>query len=336
MTRSENTLEWLLEDNNPCVRYLTLRDIVALPEDDPELQIAKERAHREGPIATILDAMDPDGFWVKPGAGYSGKYKSGVWSLIMLAQLGATVDMDERLHKACQYLMDHALSETGQFSTDGTSSGTVDCLQGNLIATLLDLGCDDYRLDKAMGWMARSITGDGIAPFKDKESDQNYFLWNCGPVFACRANNNQPCSWGGIKELLALGKIPENKGTPELKKAMQVAIDFFLTIDPLKADYPTRLGGKPDPRWWKFGFPVFYVSDIVQLVEALSEVGYANDPRLVNAFNFIENKQDENGRWNLEYDYKTWYKFGTIGQPNKWVTFRAVSVLKQVNEYQRR
>ena len=332
MTGNDFTFHWLLEDENPGVRYLTLRDIVQLPDDDPELQVAKERAHREGPIATILDAMHPDGFWDKPGAGYSGKYKSGVWSLIMLAQLGATVDMDERLLVACQYSMDHALSETGQFSTDGTSSGTIDCLQGNLIAALLDLGCDDHRLDLAMDWMARSITGDGIAPFKDKKSDQNYFLWNCGPVFACRANNNLPCSWGGTKELLALGKIPVNKRTPQVEKAIQVAVDFFFTIDPLKADYPTRLGGKPDPRWWKLGFPVFYVTDILQLIEALVGVGCARDPKLANAINFIENKQDENGRWNLEYDYKTWHKFGTIGQPNKWVTLRAAKVLRQVFE----
>ena len=83
-----DTLSWLLEEENPGVRYLALRDLLKLPVTDPDLIVARDKAHREGPIATILDAMHPNGYWVRPGAGYSGKYKSAVWSLIMLAQLG--------------------------------------------------------------------------------------------------------------------------------------------------------------------------------------------------------------------------------------------------------
>ncbi len=325
----DDTLSWLLEEENPGVRYLALRDLMDVPVNNPELVVAREIAHREGPIAKILDAMKPEGYWVTPGAGYSCKYKSGVWSLIMLAQLGASVDMDERLQLACRYLVDHALAETGQFSVDGTPAGTIDCLQGNLLAALLDLGYRDDRLEIAIDWMARSVTGDGIAPLKDKRADRHYYLWNCGSVFACHYNNELSCAWGGTKILLALGKIPAEKRTPQVDSAIQTAVDFFLSIDPLTAAYPTRTGAKPNPYWRKLGFPVFYVSDILQLLEALVGVGYADDPRLANAISFILNKQDENGHWALEHDYKTWYKFGSINNPNKWVTYRVARVLKQ-------
>lgn len=324
-----DTLSWLLEDENPGVRFLVMRDLMNVPGDDPELIAAKEKAHREGLIAKILDAMKPEGYWVTPGAGYSCKYKSGVWSLIMLAQLGASVEMDERLQHVCRYLVDHALAETGQFSVDGSPSGTIDCLQGNLIAALLDLGYQDERLEIAIDWMARSVTGNGISPLKDKKADRHYFLWNCGPVFACHYNNELSCAWGGTKVLLALGKIPSEMRTPQVESAIQTAVDFFLSIDPLTATYPTRSGSKPNPNWWKLSFPVFYVSDILQLMEALVVVGYAGDPRLVNSFSYILDKQDENGRWPLEHEYKSWVRFGQLNQPNKWVTYRAVRVLKK-------
>jgi hypothetical protein len=44
----------------------------------------------------------------------------------------------------------------------------------------------------------------------------------------------------------------------------------------------------------------------------------------------IDEKQDDQGRWPLEYDYtgKTWVNFGVKKQPNKWVTLRALRVLK--------
>ena len=42
-----------------------------------------------GPVPTFLEAQKADGYWVKPGPGYNPKYRSTVWSLSMLAQLGA-------------------------------------------------------------------------------------------------------------------------------------------------------------------------------------------------------------------------------------------------------
>jgi hypothetical protein len=58
-------------------------------------------------------------------------------------------------------------------------------------------------------------------------------------------------------------------------------------------------------------------------------LGYAHDFRLENALAFIRSKQDEAGV-GPEYDYtgKTWVDFGPKKQPNKWVTLRALRVLK--------
>jgi len=64
----------------------------------------------------------------------------------------------------------------------------------------------------------------------------------------------------------------------------------------------------------------------------LVRLGYGGDPRLAAALALIREKQDAQGRWALEYDYtgKTWVDFGAKKQPNKWVTLRALRVLKAV------
>jgi hypothetical protein len=133
--------------------------------------------------------------------------------------------------------------------------------------------------------------------------------------------------------MLALSKIPAEKRTLLIKKAIQQGVNFFLGIDPSTAKYPTRDGAKPSNNWWKFGFPVFYVTDLLQLAEALVSLGYGTDPHLANTLNIIREKQNEAGRWSLEYDYtgKTWLDFGRKKQPNKWVTLRALRVLKSLN-----
>jgi hypothetical protein len=323
-------LPWLSEAESPGARYLALRDLVGLPPDDPELRAARQSAHAHGPIATILDAMDPSGYWAAPGPGYNPKYRSTVWSLIMLAQLGASIEEDERIAQACDYLLDNALAEGGQWSISGAPSATVDCLQGNLCWTLVELGCDDPRLAKAYEWMARSVTGEGVAPLEDKKASVRYYAGKCGPTFACGANNKLPCAWGAAKVMLAFSKCPAPYRTPLVERAIAQGVEFLLGVDPAAADYPCGYSNNPSGNWWKFGFPVFYVTDILQIVEALAGLGYGRDARLAHAWALIRDKQDAQGRWPLEYDYagKTWVDFGPKQQPNNWVTLRALRVLR--------
>ncbi len=327
---TEDTLSWLLEHESPGVRYLALRDLVELTSDDPVLKEAQADAHKNGPIATVLDNMNIDGYWVRPGPGYNPKYRSAVWSLTLLAQLGASIIQDKQIRQACAYMLDHGLTTSGQFTMTGSPSGTIDCLQGNLCWALQELGCDDPRLVTAFDWMARSVTGEGIAPSSEKEADVRYYAYNCGPLFACGGNNNLPCAWGAVKVMLAFSKLPANKRTPAINRAIEKGIDFLFSTDPAGADYPALVKGKPNRSWWKFGFPVFYVTDVLQNVEALVGLGLGADPRLANAMKIIRDKQDRDGRWPLEYDYngKTWVDFGPTKQPNKWVTLRALKVLK--------
>ena len=329
-----DSVSWLLEADNPGVRYLAMRDLLDLPADDPALKTARKQAHSEGPIAEILSQMEQAGYWVRPGPGYNPKYRSTAWSIIMLAQLGASASEDRRIEHACKYLLAH-MAEGGQFTTtsSGAPSGTVDCLQGNLCWSLMELGYDHPRLKKAYQWMARTVTGDGIAPMRDQDAPVRYYAYKVGPLFACGVNNNLSCAWGGVKVMLAFSRWPVKRRTALIKKAIKQGVGFFFSVDPATADYPNRTGEKTSRNWWKFGFPVFYVSDILQIAEAMVGLGYGNDPRLESTLNIVREKQDKKGRWLLEYDYtgKTWVDFGAKKQPNKWVTLRALRVLKGVN-----
>jgi hypothetical protein len=326
-------LVWLLEPESPGVRYLALRDLLDCAPTDADLCAARKAAHHEGPIAAILAEMKEPGYWAEPGPGYNPKYWSTVWSVILLAQSGASIAEDERIAKACTYLLDHALNPGGQFSHSGPPSGALDCLQGNLCWALVELGCTDARLDLAYEWMARTVTGEGIASVEDKHAPLRYYGYKCGRLFACGANDKQSCAWGAVKVMLAFSRWPVEKRTPLIEKAIQQGIDFLFSIDPATAGYPSDLNDKPSQSWWKFGFPVFYVTDILQIAESLVRLGKGDDPRLGNTLQLIREKQDPGGRWLLEYDYngKTWVNFGVKKQPNKWVTLRALRVLKNAS-----
>jgi hypothetical protein len=156
-----------------------------------------------------------------------------------------------------------------------------------------------------------------------------YYAGKCGPGFACGANNQLPCAWGATKVLLALGAWPAERRTPPMDRAISEGVDFLLGTDPATAAYPSGYSDKPSRSWWKLGFPVFYVTDVLQIVEALVALGYGADPRLSAVIALIQGKRDAQGRWPLEYDYagKTWADFGAKGLPNPWVTLRALRAL---------
>ena len=325
-----NSLEWLLTSDVAGVRYLALRHLLDRPPADAQLRQARAAAHREGPIPAILAKMEPEGYWVRPGAGYNPKYRSAAWSVLLLAQLGASALEDERIGRACAYMLDHSLCSGGQFTTSGAPSGTIDCLQGNLCWALLELGCDDPRLKTAFEWMARTITGEDVAGADETAAPRRYYAYKCGPDFACGVNGDKPCAWGAAKEMLALGRLPEDWRTPLVKRAIRRGVEFLFSVELTGADWPTRTDSAPNRSWWKFGFPVFYVTDLLQIAEALVGLGYGRDKRLRPLLALIAEKQDEEGRWQLDYDYsgKTWVDFGDQHQPNPWVTLRALRVLK--------
>lgn len=329
-----NATDWLLEEDqtNPGVRTFALTDLMDHPADDSEVIASRQALMETGPVPMILEAQTPPGYWEKAGEGYYPKYRGSVWSLIYLAQLGAD-PADPRIRAGGDYLLSNAIAKTGVFSYSGSPAGHIYCLAGNLGAALLDLGFGaDERLMQALELMARYVTGEGMnAPEGEKALLRYYRSGACGPGFVCSANDRLPCAWGAVKVLRALARVPESKRTPVMRSALEACVDFLFSVEPATAGYPAGYSDKPSRSWFRFGFPVFYVTDVLQTAEALTEAGYGGDPRLAATYNLIEGKRDQQGRWKLEYDYKgkTWADMEARGQPSKWVTLRAMRVLRR-------
>lgn len=315
----DDALPWLLEPDaaNPGVRYLTLRYLLDRPADDREVQLAQQAVMTSGPVPAILEAQDPAGFWVKPGTGYGPKYRGTEWQVIFLGELGADPS-DERVRRGCAYVLTHSIAPNGGFSVlaNAVASGVVHCLNGNLLVALQRLGFgDDSRVQAALDWQARAITGEGDIQFIKSGTS--------GPEFCCAANYGLPCGWGAVKGLRALLAVPPARRTPAIEHAIQASAEFLLSRDPALADYPYL--ERVSSTWFKFGFLLSYWSDVLELVTVLAQAGYGHDPRLDAAWQLILDKQDAQGRWKLENSLtgKTWQDIEAKGQPSKWITLRA-------------
>jgi hypothetical protein len=328
------SLPWLLEDDpaNPGVRYFTLQDLLDKPPDDPQVAEARQAVMSAGPVPVILEAQEPEGYWVKPGPGYFPQYRATVWAVTMLAQLGAD-GTDERVRRGCQYLLDHAIDKNGAFSMSAIPSQAILCLNGQVLAALLDLGWSgDDRVERALEWVARVVTGEGVAPTEEKGAPLRYLKsGTCGPGFCCGYNAKKPCAWGAVNVMHAFSKVPEHARTPLIDKAIDAGLEFLLSKDPAVADYPMGSGSKPSGNWFRFGFPLFWVTDVLRNLAVLTSFGHGSDPRLSGAMDLVLSKQDEHGRWTMEYSYngRTLVDIEEKGKPSKWVTLRVLRLLKE-------
>jgi len=326
---SSDPRPWLLEESDPAVRAQALVRLLGRSAGDPEVVEARAAAMRADPIKGILDAMDPRGFWVKPGPGYGPKYTGTVWNLMFLEQLGADPD-DERVQTACRYVLDHTPTAISGFGCSGSHlerlpppSSAIHCLNGNLARAAIRFGrLDDPRVQASVDWAARTILGEDVA---------RWYAVTPGPGFACGVNENLPCAWGAVKEMRALAAIPSRRRTARVRRAIAFGVEFLLSRDPAEADYPMGYGNtRPSSSWFKLGFPSGYVADVLQVLEVLAELGHARDPRLEHALAWLANQQDDRGRWRNRYAYarKTTVPIEAQGKPSKWVTLRACSVLQ--------
>jgi hypothetical protein len=322
----DDPLPWLLEDPDPAVRAAALVRLLGRPVDDSDVVAALDA----DPLRAILAAQDPEGFWVKPGAGYSPKYQGTVWQLIFLDQLGADPD-DGRIGRACDYVLSHSPAATGGMGAASTRadaapppSSVIHCLNGNLLRALLGFGRgDDPRVAAAIDWAARAITGQDMPRW--------YASGTSGPGFACGANEGQPCAWGAVKELLALARVPRSGRGPLVERAVTEGVEFLLARDPAVADYPfPSYATKPSGAWFSLGFPIAYVTDVLQNLEALAELGHVRDPRARHALEWLLTQQVVPGRWRNRHAYngKTTVDIERQGSTSKWVTLRACTVLR--------
>ena len=157
----QETRDWLLEEENPSVRYLTLTSLLGHAEDSSEVRRTRDEIMKRGVVPALLDLQNDDGSWGKPERFYTDKYRGTVWNLIVLAEMRADPN-DERVKKACEFIMSHSQDvEQGGFSYTrsaktkaGLPSGVIPCPTGNMVYSLIRFGyLEDERVQKAIGWI---------------------------------------------------------------------------------------------------------------------------------------------------------------------------------------
>lgn len=340
MKIQDPVLNWLLEENNPPVRYLTLTHLLNKPESNSDVQQCQVHLMQYDVTQGILEHHQE--FWKDDDRAY-WKYTGKYWQVIFLGQFLAD-GSDSRIAEGVNDLLN-----TRKWVT--TQGGQ--CLTANLLAAFMRLGYQRHPvvLEETEALAARIVAEGGIIC-----SAMGYSLLS-------------HCYMALPKLLLCFGEIPQERRSATVNTAIELIVKTLLDHEvyfyipgtrkawqkilenaPKRVDLPKDqtvkgwiaqqrkdflashgLGTRTPKRGWlKFGFPRHYNSDILEAMYALTLLDVAMNPALEKPLQVVREKKTPQGTWILENSLngKMWIDVEKKGQPSKWLTYFALRVLR--------
>ena len=291
------TLAWLLQPSNPSARYLAQTSILGQDQDAPEVRATRAAIPATGPAHQVLLAQYPQGYWMHPGIGYSPRYRATVWQIIILAQLG--MPRSASLDRAVEHLFAANQRRDGAFRASKAPGDTPLGLNGSLLWALETLGYGDApQVCQAWSWLGQAVEGQAL---------------RAAPPAGTTS------LWGAVKVLWAANAVPSHRRDDVVRRVSWAAAAWLLDAPPSRAE--------SDPRWFHLTFPLAQAADLLQWLQVLVEAGHGSHPCLDVARTWLQRKRRPDGAWPLErMPGKLWADFGMLGEPNKWITIRALAL----------
>jgi hypothetical protein len=294
-------LDWLL-DADPSIRWQVMRD---LTDAQPEA-VASERARgaTEGWGARLLDLQRPDGQW---GDGMATPFWwSNMYTLVFLRDLGVD-PADPRVRRAIDRVCGQ-VTWGPEFGHSPFFEGEVEpCINGRVVA----LGaCFGQRSDRLVDRLLSEQLEDGG--------------WNC----EAERGSVRSSFHTTICVLEGLLAFEQAFGPASaIADARHRAHEYLLERRLLRR---LSTGEIVDPAWTRFAFPPLWHYDVLRALDYLRAEGLQPDARVDEAVAAVRDRRQADGRWLLDVRHKnTLYEdiAGTVGEPNRWITLRALRVL---------
>ena len=289
-------LPWLLDPENPSIRYWTLVDILDQPTSASEVREARTAITQQPLVKELFALQHPEGYWggdqTKPQTAQGAGAALG-----LLCTLG--VPPDKRTTSGCDSFLKFCQHESGGFSMiKKIRSGIFPCTTGPNLPFLIYFGLgDDPRVRSAFAFLI------------DEMSTEN--------ALDCGRYQHRDCLWGAIAALNGLAVLPT-----DMQSAQSSQVVVRLANILLDAEYDFK---GENNRWFTFGVPRAW--DLLSALKALAAHGYAHDSRFVSLLELFLNHQDEQGRWLCGSVSRTW-SIEKRNRPSKWITLDALRVLK--------
>jgi hypothetical protein len=313
--KNEEVIDWLLEEEQPIVRYYALLDLLDQPPNDSLAKQIYSEIPKRGWASNILRTQKPGGYWEERKSLYRPKYTSTNWMALILSDFGLTKE-NLRIRKAADLFFADWLS----FREKDNIFHEEVCVVGNTARMLTSFGYgDDQRVKKLFDRL-----------LEDQKEDGGWHCWESRGTLDC---------W---EALAAFAALPKAKRTRRINRSIERGVEFYLERRLIHE------GKKKYRPWFRFHYPNHYYYDVLVGLDVITKLGYGSDRRLAPALELLNKKRRKDGRWeldaihpdppsytwgrgNLRYNVKP-FSVERAGEPSKWITLTALRVLKRIED----
>ncbi|GAB3433770.1 prenyltransferase/squalene oxidase repeat-containing protein [Flindersiella endophytica] len=342
-------VEWLLTSDEPAVRYVTRRDLLA--------ECAEADAGRilDGPkVSALLAGQRPDGGYgtfVTQVGRYRGASRSPdnlirvetvpgnpdrgwtapMWRLIALTELAVPAD-DPRVRAAANYVLELVLRDRRHHGRPLVKNGLVRACAGGEGAALR-IAC---RLGMAEDPRARRLA-EALLEWQWPDGG-----WNCHRNASGRRstfNHSLNAAWGLHEYAQATG---DTRAADAADRTAELFLEHRLLFS-LGTGIPSRFRPNPPPkgrlinkRWAQLGYPAYWHYDILAVLTFLTRFGRIDDPRASDGLDLLESKRRKDGLWAAD---RQWWaptkdrcsdvvEWGRAHQPSELITLNALRILR--------
>jgi len=295
-------LDWLL-DADPSIRWQVMRDLTDAPPD--VVTAERARVAVEGWGARLLDQQRADGNW---GDGIATRlWWSNLYTLLFLRDLGVD-PTSERSRRAIGLVRNNVTWGSWHGHSPFFDGESEPCINGRVVALGAYFG---ERSDRLVDRLLGEQLADGG--------------WNCeAPGSSMRSSfHTTICVLEGLLAYeQAFGSVAEITDT------RRRAHEYLLERRLLRR---LSTGDIINPEWTLLAFPTLWHYDVLRALDYLRAAGVQPDHRVDDAVAMIAQRRQSNGRWLLDVRHKNTVHeecAGEVGGPNRWITLRALRVLK--------
>jgi hypothetical protein len=308
----------LLADPSPCLRWLTLRRLVGLPDDHPEVRELDAARQSDPLVAGLLAQQQADGSW-KPAAGAGPDLKSTAMALARLGYLGFPPD-HPAVQRGAAYLFEQQDAD-GSWpileQPDHQEDGGYDTIPLQTALPLRGLAAcgfaADPRAERAYEWLLAQRLPDGAWPTGRAAGTLGFVAG-----YRRLPHSRWGCRSNTTGALLCLALHPQRRTSPEARRALDLLLGRETRErQPLGFEVARLLGAEPA----RGVFTFFARFDLALLLDLCARVEAGpDDARVAGLIAYLHQAQGDFGLW--EYLPRP--------QVSRWLTFDLLRSLSRL------
>lgn len=289
----DHVLNWLLDDDNPEVKYRTLTELLGMSADSPEVKEAHAKLMKSHSFALVMDNFNLNKKW------------NTINAFLTITEFGLTRN-DVSLDEYIEFCIKHMNMSTK-------------CARILFLRNLVSLGFYQHPwVQEQISLAFSNIRQDGSVRCLDKDKKTNDSKL---PDMGCYRQTTT---------YLLLAAELKKKGI--VLPQFELLKTFYLDHDVVfRQESPEKIIIKEMSGTF-FPIDHVHIG-LQMIMYGLSVLGSGNHPNCSKAWALLEKNKDMEGKYILTESFgEPYFDVGMVGQPNKWVTLYVLLAKKYMEK----